>query len=191
MRQLKKTPLLILIVCFLTLISKAQDNDYSNTELSVEIPEVALLSLKSASPGSINLAPQAPDEAGVTLNFSQANNSDVWVNYSSISKNSISSLRHVDVAINRNVPEGILLKLFASSDAGYGGGNVGIPTGVITLSDKQQEVISGIGSCYTGAGVNKGHRITYFLEIDNENVYSLLEQKSIDLTVTFTLSSGD
>jgi hypothetical protein len=181
----------LIMMCFLFLKSEAQDNSFSNTETSIEIPELALLSLKSTSSGLVTLSPNAPNEAGASMNFSQARSSDIWVNYSSISKNGGISSRHLDAVVYGILPQGLHLKLLASADAGFGKGNIGSPTGVITLSDKEQPIISGIGSCFTGAGINKGHQLTYFLEFNDENLYSVLEQTSINLTVTFTLSSGD
>lgn len=168
---------------------EAQNNNITN--LSIDIPEVALLSLKSLSSGVVNLAPQAPDEAGMALNFSLAHSNDIWINYSSILNSNNHTNRQLNAMIDGEIPDGLQLKLIASSDAGYGKGQVGIPTGEITLSSTKQEIISGIGSCYTGVGLNKGHLLTYYLEMNNDGLYSSLQNNSFNLTVKFTLSDGE
>jgi len=186
MRLIKIWPVLFLLSC-ITLYCNAQD-DNDNNNCNIHIPEVALLNLKSASQGTVNLSPGNPGEAGASLNFESSSQSDIWINYSSIINNGINSSRGLLASVSGEIPEGILLKVYASEDAGTGGGRTGIPTGTVILSEAQQEIISGIGSCFTGAGINKGHKLTYYLEPDESAGYSKLQNKSCLLTVTFTLS---
>ena len=166
---------------------KAQDK-YATTQFGVDIPEVALLNLKSSS--EVILNPLTPAEAGLSLDFTEARSTDVWINYSSVlAGNRVA--RNISAAVEGEIPEGVVLKVIASPDAGFGGGQMGTPVGEVTLSNTMQPVISGIGSCYTGVGVNKGCMLTYFLELNDKTAYSGIQDKSYTLTVLFTLGDEE
>ncbi|MBN1821849.1 MAG: hypothetical protein JXR31_14740 [Prolixibacteraceae bacterium] len=184
-----KLRIIFIVVISLSLInnnSRAQNSNSASNNFNIEIPEVALLSLKSVSQGAISISPGAPHEAGLSLDFSESTKSDIWINYSSILPGNINS-RNLKARINGNIPGGLKLKLSASGDAGYGNGHMGVPVGEIVLSNTQQTIISGIGSSYTGVGIQKGHLLTYSLEFDEIAEYSELQQNSYTLTVLFTL----
>lgn len=96
--------------------------------------------------------------------------------------------RHLDVAMDGALPNGLILKLVASADAGYGNGRLGVPTGEITLSGNQQEIITSIGSCYTGNGAGKGHKLTYNLASGGEDSYQNIPAGEVIVKIVFTLS---
>ena len=110
-----------------------------------------------------------------------------WINYSSIvdgnSTNSISVNLSSDKA-----PVEIRIKLDISPDAGAGAGKTGKPTGQIILSGYPQEIITGIGSCFTGRGTLKGHQLTYSWEwlppydMDRSTI------ENIEISVTYTVT---
>ncbi|NQU85288.1 MAG: hypothetical protein HQ541_05965 [Mariniphaga sp.] len=177
-----------MFLCTGIIFCDAQNRISSENNLSIEIPEVALLSLKSISSSTINLSVGAADEAGLSLDFSNVNKNDIWVNYSSILPGNGIPSRNLKAKISGEIPDGIRLKIQASGDAGYGGGQTGIPIGEITLSNIQQTIISGIGSCYTGVGVQKGHQLTYSLELVDQAQYSSIQDDNYTLTVLFTMS---
>ena len=69
-----------------------------------------------------------------------------------------------------------------------GNGTLGSPTGQITLSGTGQNVVTGIGSAYTESGENKGHQLTYILDMDNSSYATLIASEYDNITVTFTIA---
>lgn len=168
----------------------AGDDNQKTHSISINIPEVALLSLEGGT--SISLTPTAPTEAGGAFDFSTAVNNDIWVNYSSIISGQAS--RNVTAQITSGtVPSGLAIKIKASeysSTGGGGKGTFGISTGVITLDGTAKNVLTGVKSCYTGTGENNGHNLQYTLELDSntQDAYSLLSEGSTPITVMYTLT---
>jgi len=170
--------------------ANAQDNGNDAHTVAISIPEVAILDLEGTT--SVSLAVEAPTEAGEAVDFSNATNSDVWINYSSIVGVAETS-RTVAAKISsaNAVPGGMLLKVTAAADAGNGDGTMGSTAGQITLTSLDQTVVSGIGSCYTGDGSNNGHNLTYALELDpTAGSYADIDfDEDVTLTITYTISN--
>jgi len=85
------------------------------------------------------------------------------------------------------VPAGLQLTVQAGSFSGSGVGTFGTSAGVITLTGTAQNLLTGIGSAYTGNGPSNGHNLTYTLS--QVGSYAALDfDNSNTLTVTYTLS---
>jgi hypothetical protein len=69
---------------------------------------------------------------------------------------------------------------------------MGAPTTAVTLTNTAQNIITGIGSAYTGDGVNNGHNLSYSLDLDaTSGSYALLDfDESTTLEITYTLSDN-
>ena len=161
------------------------DNTASSHTVTISIPEVALLDLENSS--TITLAPTAPTEAGEAFSFTSSTNNSIWVNYSSVVANG--KLRKVSAKISSGtVPTGLLLKVIAGTYTGSGKGNLGEAASQVTLNSSDQDLITGIGSCYTESGASKGHQLTYSLELNSANDYDKLVKADTDLTITYTIS---
>ena len=189
--KMKIFALAALGVVFATTTNAQTDDADDNHTVAINIPEVAILDLESKSGTAISLAVEAPKEAGEAVDFSNAVNKDVWVNYSSIVGKTENS-RDVSAKISKNdVPDGMLLKVTASADAGNGDGKMGTSSGEVTLSNKDQKVISGIGSCYTADGAGSGHNLKYALELDPaKKSYEKIDfDQDVTLTITYTISN--
>ena len=182
---------LLLLMC-ITFSLNAQDTNTDAHEVSITIPEVAILDIESTSGTSFTLAPEKPTEAGFALDFTGATNSDLWLNYSSIVGSTTQANRTIDVKIQdgSNVPDGLLLKVSAASDIGNGDGVMGQPAGVITLSNTAQDFITGIGSYYTGSPANNGHQLTYVLELNTEDgSYGKIDfDQSTSVKIVYTIT---
>ena len=167
----------------------AQDNNNTSSKINIEIPEVALLDLEYENSSNIVLIPKSPTEAGISMNFSDAENSSVWINYSSIIRNNSGSKREVTAYIDRELPNGLNLAVDVSSYRGNGTGKMGIPASRIYLTAQAQSLIKNIGSCYTGDGPRQGHLILYSIDIQDNQSYSLLKStKETAITVIYTLT---
>jgi len=192
MNKLFKNTLVILV--FSTSLFSLQAQDDTNTdghEVSITIPEVAILDVEPTG-GSFSLAPEKPSEAGLALDFTNSNNDDLWLNYSSIVGATTDPSRTIDVKIQDgdDVPDGLLLKVTAGADNGTGDGVMGSPTGQLTLSNTAQKIITGIGSCYTGSPEKNGHQLTYALELDGTaGSYGKIDfDQSTTLRIVYTIT---
>lgn len=168
-----------------------QDDNDDVHNLTVTLPEVALLDLEATGSKDITLGPDAPSEAGEALDFSNESNSELWINYSSIVGSKSEPNRDISVQITSgSVPAAMILSIVAAKDAGAGDGTMGTPSSSLVLDNKAQNIISGVGSAYTGNGPTKGHRLTYTLALDsNKGAYAKLDfDHANTLAITYTLT---
>ncbi len=188
---MRKLSIAILIASLgLSTVAFAQDDNDATHDIVIAIPEVALLDIEGGA--SINLGGTIPTEAGDPVTFGSSDNS-LWINYSSIIGSSTESSRTVSVAVSAGtLPGGLDLKVQAAADAGNGDGSVGTAAGsALTLSGTGQNIITTIGSCYTGDGASNGHQLTYTLDLASGGNYSDLDfDEATTVTVTYTLSDN-
>ncbi len=117
-------------------------------------------------------------------NMSNVYNDSKWLNYSIVLTPPEPAFS-ISVEISSGtIPDGMELRLVAGACTSSGGGQPGTPTGVITLSNQPQTLISNIGTCNTGAGVNFGHQLTYSFVITN---FSQLSATSAPINLLFTI----
>ncbi len=170
----------------------AQDRDVASSNVSIGIPEIALLDVEPLGTNAVALRPKGPAEAGNFLDFSDAVDESLWINYSSVIGSTSEPSRKVTVSISSGyVPEGMELYV-AASDAVSGKGTLGIPVGKVRLTESPIELITDIGSCYTEDGKNHGHQLSYSLELRDEDAYiaELDFDEQSSLVITYTLSDN-
>ena len=82
------------------------------------------------------------------------------------------------------------LTVSAGSDAGNGNGVKGTPnaSAITLVNGSTSTIITGIGSAYTGNGVNNGHQLTYNLAFDNEEFQTLSADLNKSVTITYTIA---
>ena len=188
-KMIFKSLMAFLLVGVATLAT-AQDGATDNHKITINIPEVAILDLESATSKDITLAPTKPTEAGSALDFSGATDETLWLNYSSIVGSTTDASRTINVKVSAGtLPAGINLKLTAAADAGTGAGTTGTPGSTLTLSTTAQDLITGIGSCYTGTPHNNGHKLTYALESAGTASYGDIDfDDATTVTVLYTIT---
>jgi hypothetical protein len=64
---------------------------------------------------------------------------------------------------------------------------VGSPSAALSLSTTPQNLITGIGACYTGMSAGDGARLNYQLTVSNWASYKAFSATSV--TVTFTMTN--
>lgn len=168
------------------------DSNMDEHNAVIVIPEVALLDIEGANGSTVSLNPTAPTEAGLAVSF-PVTDSSLWLNYSSIIGSITEPSRTIIAQISSGVvPAGTSLKLVATNDAGSGDGLMGLPTTEISLSTVAQNLITGIGSAYTGDGMNRGHNLQYTLDLlPSAGAYGLLDfDFNETLVITFTLTDN-
>ena len=185
-----------LVLCCLLLSLRntqalCQDDNDDVHNLIINLPEVALLDLEAAGAKDISLGPDAPTEAGEALDFSNESNSELWINHSSIVGAKSDPKKNITVQITSGaLPSAMLLSVVVHKDAGAGDGTIGTPTTSLVLNNKAQNIITGLGSAYTGNGPTRGHRLTYSLAFDTKKgAHTNLDfDRANTLTITYTLS---
>lgn len=166
------------------------DTNTNEHNVIINIPEVALLDLEATNGTTVALNPTAPTEAGLALSF-PVTNSSIWLNYSSIVGSNIESSRNVTAQITSGtVPSGTNLKIIVATYTGNGDGLMGTPTAPVFLTNVAQNIITGIGSSYTGNGINNGHNLQYTLDLlPSAEAYGLLDfDFNETIVITYTLT---
>ena len=187
MKKLAVITVLALTLAISTSVSAQSDSHTANHNVTLSIPQVILLDIEGGS--AITLSADAPTEAGDALTFSSnATNNSLWLNYSSIAP-SASATRKITAKLDNSAPSGMALKVTAGTYAGSGLGTKGSTAGPKSLTTTATDIVTGIGSCYTQSGANKGHQLTYSLELSasNDAAYSALVQGNTTLSVTYTI----
>jgi len=175
----------VAVAFFFAFQVNAQDSNTDNHEITVVVPNVALLDLESSVSKSFTatFAQATPLEAGEKVTV-PVNNSDLWLNYSSIIPSSVTA-RTVQVKTSAVLP-GVGVAVVAATATNDGSGTLGTPTATVTLTTADQPVVTGIGSAYTKTGPASGHQLTYsFTALDAD--YAALRAGTTAITVTYTL----
>ncbi|MEA5461777.1 hypothetical protein VB796_22095 [Arcicella sp. LKC2W] len=190
-KTIKKMTLVVMSLIGLSTYSGlAQDTKNDNHTVAITIPEVAILDLELSSSKNIAASFIAPTEAGNPITV-PANNTSLWLNYSSIVEpTGADATRKVSVKTSATIP-GIDIKVTAATDAGAGAGTKGVPVAAgVILTTADQDLITGVGSCWTDTGTSKGHQLTYEFGLTSAATYSNLASGTTTVTVTYTLSAN-
>jgi len=182
MRQTYRNLFLIQIILLPVWIATAQESNIVHMPVKVSIPTVSLVSF-AGSDAHFTTIPGK----GAIQKITPSTKDTTWLNYSSViddkSTNSISAS-----IISGNLPVEVVVKLNIGEDVGAGAGTMGKPTGIISLNEYPQTVITEIGTCYTGQGSKKGHPISYSWEwlppydVDHSSI-----DDNIEISVIYTL----
>ncbi|MBO6516249.1 MAG: hypothetical protein JJ975_06835 [Bacteroidia bacterium] len=173
--------------------SNAQDEENKGHHVAISIPEVALVDLESNSGKNISLVVNPPEEAGEAVDMSQATDSSLWLNYSSVRGKPSEPNRSVYARITSgSVPSGLRLRVKTMAYAGAGDGKLGVPAnnnGKV-LNNNDRRVVKNIKTCYTGDGAGNGHQLIYSLEFRN-NQYSQIDfEDSGVLSILYTITDN-
>lgn len=155
--------------------------------ISLGMPEVLLL---GSNTGTINLT-LTPTTAGNAV-LSSISNSDARILMSSVVSGT--ETRSMSARITTGaVPAGTLLKVVALTPNTNFVGTAGTASAEITLNGTtDQNVITGIGTCYSGTSSDDGYPLKYTYALpENAADYGLIRASGgTNITVTLTLSDG-
>ncbi|MCY1720286.1 hypothetical protein OU798_08020 [Prolixibacteraceae bacterium Z1-6] len=192
---MKKLSLIIATVLVLGVakISKAQvDSESASHGVSFEVPQIAILDIEGGENIELNLG-TIVEEAGDGIDLSGVTNDQLWLNYTVLTgtgQNGRAQEQKIYVSIDNAIP-GINLMLKVGADEGAGAGANGTPSNssaIVVDDEASTEIISGIGSSYTGDGTNKGHNLAYSLEVGD---FEELVAGSHSVTVTYTFTDNN
>ena len=176
--------LLFFIASFHNGMVQAQTKNTVEMPLILSIPTIALIDF-AGSDTRITFV----EGKGAEQIITPSTLDKTWINYSSIVDGN--STNNISVNFTSlNIPADLRIKLDVGEDAGAGAGTLGKPIHQITLSPYPQEIITGIGSCYTGKGTQKGHQLTYSWEWLTPSEIDRSDIDNFEISVTYTLTAS-
>lgn len=155
--------------------------------VTLNVNDYALIATNNA-PVSMSLTSTT---AGAAV--TQVTNSSLYVKISSIVPGN--TRRKITARISSgSVPSATTLTMLpAACTTTNSGGVLGTPiTSPITLTSVDQQIVSQIGTCYTGSGSADGYRMTFTWSVLNPSTaYQQLASGNYNVTVVFTLTAHD
>ncbi len=181
--------LLVLGLIILTNLSIVSAQDGSNTAtnvVSLGMPEVYMLASNSAT---VNLT-LTPTTAGNAVVSSVAD-STARVLISSVVAEAQTRTLTAKISAG-SVPAGTYLNLVAQTPNATFVGTAGTFAAEIQLSATDQNIITGIGTCYSGTSSDDGYKMKYTYGVpESTEQYDLIRASGGSaVTITFTLSAG-
>jgi hypothetical protein len=128
------------------------DTRTDNHTITVVIPNIAILDLEATArdfTSTFAMPGTGTGEAGDKIAV-PVNNTDLWLNYTSILPATGAASRRVDVKASALVP-GVDIRVLAAT-ATTGAGTFGTPTASLILTTADQPIVNTIGSAYTVSG---------------------------------------
>lgn len=180
-----KYNIFILISLILTMQDICAQNNVARMSLNLDIPAVSIIDFAGTENKISFNSGKGAEQIITPSTFDKT-----WLNYSSIVEENTTNIISVNLSA-WNLPSNMAIRLKVGENAGAGAGATGKPVGQILLSKYPQQVITGIGSCYTGRGIKKGHQLTYTWEglfpADEDEDSSI---DNIEIAVTYTITTS-
>lgn len=181
----------ILVWCFtIPFNCVSQVNQVADQEVNMSIPALSLINFASDADQIITYSYSYLEKNNVEQVITPNAEDNTWLNYSSIVLEGTTSYITANIS-SGTLPADVTLKLVVSEELGYGSGSVGTPIGEIILTNYPQNIIVNIGSCFTGAGLNKGHKINFVWENPDSYDYSLKYENGEVIAVTYTITTTE
>jgi len=152
--------------------------------LTLTVNAIILLRVNGAAPTLTVVAPATAGDAPPSVDNSA---SPCQLQYTSTVTVPATPARRITAAWGAadSAPAGCSLKLRVTGISG-GEGSTGSPGPEITVSSSAQDIVTAIGSCYTGTGSGNGANYYYTLSVDNPANLVGGETRTVRLTFTFT-----
>lgn len=181
--------IVVLFLLFQSFSEKAR-GQYSEerVNLGISIPEVAIIDIEYMGSKSLEFEVVPPVISGGAPEVQQTNNSQLWINYSSAVASWGGKRSIVAQVINGNLPSGLSLFVQASSYKGKGKGEFGSSVGKTAISSQPRPIVTNIGSCYTGNGLNNGHSLDFSLDITDFKKVTAME--ATEFTILYTITDN-
>ncbi|MCK4638940.1 MAG: hypothetical protein KAT33_05930, partial [Bacteroidales bacterium] len=181
--------LVVLFFSFSTIVP-AQNNNTAEMSITLKIPAIALIDFVVDGSQMITYSYSYSETNQVEQIITPTTGDKTWLNYSSIVKSGLTNYITAHIS-SGSLPADVSLNVLIGADVGAGAGLKGTSIGQIALSTFPQNIITNIGSCYTGRGINKGHQLTYIWENPDSYNYSLNYEEGNAIAVTYTITSTE
>ena len=192
MNKICKISNAVLIVLLLTLMifsmktTTAQQKNITEMPITVSIPAVALIDFEGSNHRIVFKSTNVVDQV-----ISPSTENSIWLNYTSIVQSGTTNYITVHISSGQLPPESSV-NLEITDDVGAGSGKIGVASSAqIELSMYPQSIITDIGSCYTGRGIEKGHRLTYLWNNIEDYSESRYAKTEFEITVTYTITTTE
>lgn len=160
----------------------AQSSPTTTHTVNVKVPEVAMISVVEGSGGSNSVSLQFANLNAAGDWFSAVTSTEsIYLRLSSLKPNADRK-----VQVSADVPDGLTLKVTAGQNTG-GKGTTGTGISNVVIGVDPSDLITGIGSGYTGNTSSNGFPLTYHLSVDEDNVADLASGNTA-VTVTYTIT---
>lgn len=177
----------ILPLLFVAHLASAQWEE-GQINVLFSLPEIALVDIEPSFNNSIHFTIVPSAESGGSPVVKESAEQQLWINYSSALSGDGNSRKIVAEISNGQLPKGVELLLEASGYSGNGDGNLGQPSGEVSLGTQPRPVITSIGNCYTGDGINNGHSLSFSLNIVS---YSEIQaNQASEFTILYTITDN-
>lgn len=185
MKNLKKIITVIGVFLMISANTWAQTNVATNN-LSLGLPELNLI---ASSASTINLQ-LTTTTAGQAVEASKSDSS-TYVQISSVVSSTQTRSLSAEIT-NGVVPAGTKLSLVAQSPNANFAGTGGTLGSQVLLSSSSADIVTLIGSCYSGVTSTDGYRLKYTWGLDNPaSTYGAIRATAgASIVVTITLSAG-
>lgn len=173
-------------------LSLGQDQMESEHDVNVtfSVPKTNIIDIASLNGNDITFSPADIEAVANGMDFTLTND-ELWLNYTVVKSNAFSHKR-INVSVTAtNYPVGMLLQMKVDPDANQGKGEMGTPVfGYVNLIPDAEplEIISDIGSCFTGNGYSSGHNLHFKLSYDNTYYDELTTNFNTIIFLTYTIT---
>ena len=186
MHKLYKALTLSLLCAFVCNSVLGQDSDVASHTITLNLEGTALLGI---STGDVSLQIDGVTEAGASLN-AVAENAETRLRISSLAETGVS--RKISAKMSKELIGTQLSIQALPPETTNFTGDAGTYSDKTILTTTDNEIITNIGTCWSGIGDNDGYVIKYFYQIkditpggDAESI-----QGSTTVTVTYTLTDA-
>lgn len=167
----------------------ADGSNEAENEVTITVDEVAELDVE----GTVaTFEVGSDDDAGKPFKVNPTNEAANYLHYTSIVASD--ETRKITVKQTETLPAGVTLKVMPTAAGGNKQGDVGsVVESAITLNDAGEtaaDVVTGIGSCYTGNAESDGVKLAYALTVEPNDVADLKTLTQTSYTVTYTLTGS-
>jgi len=181
--------LIILFFSFSTIVI-SQKNNTVNMSINLNIPAIALIDFVVDGNQIITYSYSYSSPNQKVQVITPTTGDKTWLNYSSIVQSGYTNYITAHIS-SGNLPADVSLIILIGDDVGTGKGLKGTSTNQIILSIFPQTIITNIGSCFTGRGINKGNQLIYVWENPESYNYSVNYENGNTIAVTYTISSTE
>lgn len=166
-------------------VGLAAESDTDTHDVKITVNEVAELRIEGG--GSTAVVIGAPDTAGDSPKTTWTDKDAAYLQYTSIVQTTQTRRITAEIkAADNKLPDGVALKVNPTT-AGCGQGTLGTAGGEVTLDETARDIVTGIGSGWTGTGGTDGVKLEYSVEL---TAADLKETSVGTTTITYTLTEG-
>ncbi len=180
-------PFISMVLIFISNVAFSQWQE-GQLNANISLPQIALVDIEPSVNNSIHFTITPATESGDPAVAETTAGGNLWINYSS-SLTSAQNSRSIIAEISQGTfPEGMILYIEASGYSGTGRGQFGQSAGKVEITNQPTQIITNIGNCFTGDGINNGHLITFSIAISDYS--KIVSSDELNFMVLYTITDS-